>query len=202
MVGARIYDLMYRVWAPWDSAGVRGDLVGVLESGVVDAERFPRSIDLGCGTGANVVYLAQQGFDAHGVDFSIVAIRKARERAEHAGVSANFVVADLTSEEMPGIEGPFDFLLDFGTLDDLRGDARRAMAQTITRLSRPGSKFFEYCFHGVTEDLPRISFSGTSRMSHIAPGELEALFGADWEVEPVTEYAKWRIATFLLTRKG
>jgi len=149
-----------------------------------------------------VVYLADQGFDAHGVDFSDVAIRKARERAAHRRVSASFVVADLTSEEIPEIEGPFGFLVDFGTLDDLRGDARQAMAQTVTRLSRPGSKFFEYCFYGVTEDLPRISFSGTSRMSHIAPGELEALFGADCEVEPVTENVKWRIATFLLTRKG
>ena len=27
------YDLMYRVWAPWDSVGVRDDLRGLLESG-------------------------------------------------------------------------------------------------------------------------------------------------------------------------
>lgn len=201
MVGARLYDLMYRVWAPWDSVGVRKDLVDLLASGAVDPATFPRSIDLGCGTGANVVYLAEQGFDSHGVDFSNVAVQKARRRAEQAGVTATFVVADLTSEVLAGVDGPFDFLIDFGTLDDLRGEAREAMARTITRLSRPGSKFFEYCFYGVTEDLPKISFSGTSQMSHIAPGELERLFGDAWDVQPVTEYDKWRIATFLLTRR-
>lgn len=31
MVGARSYDWMYRVWAPWDAAGVREDLMGVVK---------------------------------------------------------------------------------------------------------------------------------------------------------------------------
>lgn len=202
MVGARVYDWMYRYWAPWDKVGLRSDLVALLDSGRVDAERFPRAVDLGCGTGANVVHLAGLGYDAWGVDFSELAIRKAGERASAAGVDARFVIGDLTSDSIDGVEGPFDLILDFGTLDDLRGAKREAMARTVTRLSRPGTLFLEYCFYGVTEELPRFSFKGTSKMSHIAPGELEALFGADWEIEPFAAYDQWRIAVFLLIRRG
>jgi len=52
-----------------------------------------RSLDLGCGLGSNVIWLAKQGWDATGVDFSDVAIERAKMRAKDSG--AHFVVADL-----------------------------------------------------------------------------------------------------------
>lgn len=201
MVGAAAYNWAYRIWAPWDSVGVRADLIHLLESDQISPEQYRRVIDLGCGTGANVVHLAGLGFDAWGVDFSEVAIRKANERKTRAGVEAHFVVADLTSDSIPGVSGSFDLLVDFGTLDDLRGSDRLAMARTVTRLSRPGSKFLEFCFYGATEELPAFSFKGTSRMSHIAPGEIEELFGADWTVEIFADHEAHKARTFLLTRR-
>ena len=200
MVKARVYDWLYRHWAPWDSVGVRKDLVDLLESGDVVPGRYPRSIDLGCGTGANVVYLAEQGFDSWGVDFSEVAIEKAHQRAAAAGVEANFVVGDFTAEEVPGVEGPFDFLIDFGVLDDLRRDDRAKMAATIKRLSRPGSKFLEYCFFQRRRELFSVGMS-IAGMRLIRPGELEELFDADWEIEEFASYPDWRTEVFLLTRR-
>ncbi len=200
MVGAAAYDWMYRWWAPWDKVGVRQDLLDLLARGDVDPIGYRRAIDLGCGTGANVVHLASVGFDAWGVDFSGVAIDKARKRAAVAEVNASFVIGDLTADAIDGVKGPFDLIIDFGTLDDLHGQARQAMAATVTRLARPGTKFLEYCFFGNTEELPRFSFKGTSKMSHIAPGELEDLFRDGWEVRPFAAYPDQRIAAFLLTR--
>lgn len=197
---AWIYDLMYRTRAPWDSIRVRPSLRALVEGGMITPDAYPKTLDLGCGTGANVVYLAKQGFESHGVDFSEVAIRKARHRAIEAGVQAHLVVADLTAE-IEGLETSYDFLIDFGTLDDLRGEARKKMAGTITRLSRAGSKFLEFCFYGSREELPWFSFRGTSRFSHIAPGELEELFGANWDVELLADDTDWRVASFLLTRR-
>jgi len=158
MVWASIYNLMYRWGAPWDKVGVRKDLLDLLARGAVDPVSYPRAVDLGCGTGANVVHLASLGFEAWGVDFSEVAIGKAKERAARANTKARFVVGDLTSEDIPEISGQFDFLIDFGTLDDLRGDARRAMARKATRLARSGAKFLEMCFFGETAELPPIRF--------------------------------------------
>jgi SAM-dependent methyltransferase len=149
-----LYDTMYRFGAPWDGVGVREDLIELIKSGLVDPDRYPRSIDLGCGTGANVVYLAEQGFDSHGVDYSRIAIDKARARAADAGVDVGLVVGDLTARSLPGLEGSFDFLVDFGTLDDLRGRDRVAMARLATDLARPGACFLEWCFYGETATLP------------------------------------------------
>ena len=198
---AKVYDWMYRHdRAPWDPVGVRKDLVDLLNGGEVTPARYPRSIDLGCGTGANVVYLAQRGFDSWGVDFSEVAITKARQRAAEARAEAHVVLGDFTADEIPGIEGTFDFLIDFGGLDDLKRAVRRKMAATINRLSRPGSKFLEYCFYRYRWGDPFSLGMQIFGMPSIVPGELEALFGESWAIEPFASYREWRTAAFLLTR--
>jgi SAM-dependent methyltransferase len=200
MVGSWAYDLMYRTWAPWDSVGVRQDLEALLARRDVSPERYPRWIDLGCGTGANVVHLARHGYESWGVDFSEVAVRKARKRAEEAGETSRFVVGDLTAPAIEGVVPPYDGILDFGTLDDLTGEDRARMAATITGLSRSGSIFLEYCFFGEREELPWMS-RNASKFSHVAPGELEELFGASWRIEPFADYPEWRTRVFLLTRR-
>ena len=189
----RLYDLMYRWGAPWEG-GPRAELVELVESGELTPERLRpgRAIDLGCGSGANAVYLAQHGFDVVGVDFSPVALDKARRRAESAGVAARvrFVQGDLTAPSIPAVNGPFDLLVDYGTLDDLTGEHRRQMARTILRLASPGATFLLWCFYASRSDLPWMSFSGPSRLSGaIAPGEESDLFGAAFEISrrPDTE---------------
>jgi 2-polyprenyl-3-methyl-5-hydroxy-6-metoxy-1,4-benzoquinol methylase len=109
------YEIIYRYFrAPWD-IGAREELVALVDSGRI---KPCRAIDLGCGTGANAIFLAQQGFDVTGVDFAEAAIEKARVRAKEAGVQAEFIVDDLTN--LRHVSGTFDFLLDYGVLDDLR----------------------------------------------------------------------------------
>ena len=78
-----IYNLLYRIGAPWDGPP-RPELVTLVENGVLTPARLApgRAIDLGCGTGANVRYLAQHGFEATGVDFSPVALRSAAEAGQ------------------------------------------------------------------------------------------------------------------------
>jgi SAM-dependent methyltransferase len=62
-----------------------------------------RAIDLAAGEGRNAIWLAEQGWDATAVDFSEVAIGKAREIAERRGVAITTEVADLTAyEPSPG----------------------------------------------------------------------------------------------------
>ncbi len=54
-----------------------------------------RALDLACGEGRNAVWLAEQGWQVVGVDFSDVAIAKARQLADARGVAVEWVVADL-----------------------------------------------------------------------------------------------------------
>jgi SAM-dependent methyltransferase len=58
-----------------------------------------RALDLACGEGQNTVWLATLGWTVTGVDYSEVAIAKARARAAREGVDAEFVCADLLEYE-------------------------------------------------------------------------------------------------------
>jgi SAM-dependent methyltransferase len=57
------------------------------------------AIDLAAGEGRNAIWLAERGWDATAVDFSEVAIDKARAIADHRGVSITVEVADLDTYE-------------------------------------------------------------------------------------------------------
>ena len=206
MVGSRFYDLAYRWgWAPWDAVGVRDELRSLLATGEVTPATHPRALDLGCGTGANVVELATRGFETTGVDFSAVALHKAGERARAAGVGEHcrFLEVDLTAASLPPAVGAgYDLLLDFGTLDDLRPEGRTRMAAHVAQLARPGAIVLFWCFYGARQELPRISFHGPSRITPaIEPGEEEQLFGEDFEIE---EFARTHphAACFLLHRRA
>lgn len=57
------------------------------------------ALDLACGEGQNAIWLATRGWRVVGVDYSEVAIRKARERAARESIEGGFRVADLLDFE-------------------------------------------------------------------------------------------------------
>lgn len=68
---------------------------------VAEVEGLPpgRALDLACGEGQNATWLATLGWRVTGVDYSQVAIEKARRRAEREGVEVEFACADLVEYE-------------------------------------------------------------------------------------------------------
>ena len=102
-----------------------------------------RALDLGCGTGTNVVYLARHGWSAVGVDFAGRAIAKARRRARDAGVSCTFVTGDVAALD---VSGPFDLALDIGCLHSMPVAARAGYATGLARVVRPGGTYLLYAF--------------------------------------------------------
>jgi SAM-dependent methyltransferase len=66
----------------------------------VAAELTPgRALDLGCGEGADAIWLAQRGWRTLGIDIATSAIDRARQAAQAAGLTADqirFVAADLS----------------------------------------------------------------------------------------------------------
>src|SRR5438105_1095757 len=79
---------------PWDTGRVSPELI----RRVAEFQIAPcRAVELGCGTGTNSVWLAQQGFDVTAIDISPTALDLARQRAADAGVAVRFVAADVTA---------------------------------------------------------------------------------------------------------
>lgn len=121
---------------PWDS-GIRSrELARVLGSEVVPRGR---AAELGCGTGTNAVFLAQQGFDVTAFDFAPLALEAARHRAQEAGVEIEWIAADLCRVESN--PGKFDFIFDRGCFHCARRIDLAGFLKTLEMLTRPGTKY-------------------------------------------------------------
>ena len=138
---------------PWDTGITPPELVNFVAS-----HPAGRALDLGCGTGTNVIYLAQHGWQAAGVDFAWSAIRAALRKVRQAGVEADLRVADVT--RLRGIHGPYDLVLDIGCFHNVPAAGRPAYRANVERLLAPSGAFLLYVHikpdaaaggHGVVE---------------------------------------------------
>lgn len=57
--------------------------------------------DVACGTGRNLLYLVQSGYEAVGLDIADVGLAQARQRLQQAGSSARLIVHDLDLPTWP-----------------------------------------------------------------------------------------------------
>ena len=194
----RFYDLLYRRGAPWEG-GPRDELVDLVRAGRLapHADRR-RALDVGCGAGANALFLAESGFEVTGVDFSPVALAKARSAAEARGLTnAMFVEADLLGDV--AVDGPIDLVVDYGTLDDFRPRDRARLAARIRAWTRPDGQCLLWCFY---RDRSWWRRAGARFPGGLRVGEQAALFGTAFEIERLpTPPAGSGFACFLMTRR-
>jgi len=129
----------------WDERYVSGDLpwdTGCPDTYLVQmVSRWPICrglvLDIGCGTGTNSIWLAQQGFDVIGLDLSAEAIAIATKRAAEQGVSCRFTSSDFLDFEVE--DWACFFLFDRGCFHSMPDEeARRAFAARAADVLSPG----------------------------------------------------------------
>lgn len=118
---------------PWETGQPSSELQRIVAEVSV---RPCRALELGCGTGANSVWLAQQGFEVTALDLSPLAIERARRRSDEAGVRVRFLAADVLHPS-PELADPFDFFFDRGCYHVVRREDPQAYVETLCRLSGP-----------------------------------------------------------------
>ena len=114
---------------PWDIGKPDHNLIQIVTTTPVPP---CKALDLGCGTGDNAIWLAQQGFDVVAIDVSSIAIERARHKAAQAGVHCAFVEQDVLERDVKG--APFHFAFDRGFLHIFDSEEqRRNIAETMSR---------------------------------------------------------------------
>ena len=156
----RIYRTLSPDQIPWNSETPPDELIRLVREGTV---RPCRAVDLGCGAGNYVIWLALQGFEVTGIDSSPMAIRMAQEHAEKAGARCRFVVANLLGD-LHEVAETFDFAYDWEFLHHIFPEDREAYIRNVHRLTRPGALYFSVCF---AESDPQFGGSGKYRSTRI-----------------------------------
>lgn len=92
-------------------------------------------LDIGCGEGKDMVYLAKQGYDVYGFDVTKNGINKTLRMAKENNVEVNAFVADINNFD---IKEKFDIIYSTGTiqyLDDDKIDAFFKKVKDMTNVN-------------------------------------------------------------------
>jgi cyclopropane fatty-acyl-phospholipid synthase-like methyltransferase len=123
--------LLFHYWyyrqPPWDTGVSPPELLEFIQNHVAG-----RAIDIGCGTGTNVITLARAGWKVTGVDFAPRAIRLARQKLNTEGVQAELLVKDAT--KLAGINEPFDLAFDLGCFHTLPQQGKAEYLRQLDRI--------------------------------------------------------------------
>ena len=74
----------------------------------INFDKTKRILDIGCGTGRHAIELAERGYHVVGVDLSQSQLKRAREKAEEAGLKMDFIQKDARKL---GFNDEFDFVI-------------------------------------------------------------------------------------------
>ncbi len=121
---------------PWDTGRPSSELRRILCEREIPAGR---ALELGCGTGTNAVFLAQQGFEVTAVDISPLAIEQAQAKVDEAGVNITLLTADLL--DLPDLGSPFPFVFDRGVYHAVRRENLTGFLDTLSQVSEPGGTY-------------------------------------------------------------
>ena len=147
-----------------------------------------RALDVGCGEGADAVWLARRGWRVTGVDVSGVALERARRHAGAAGVDVDWVHAGLLEAGLPS--GAFDLVSAHYPVLHKTPDARGERA--LLDLVAPGGTLLvvhhhiehEPHDHEPHDHVPHDhEHGGFDPALYVLPGDVAAVLSDDWVVE-------------------
>lgn len=139
-------------------------------------------LEVGCGEGQNVLYLAGEGYcNVNAFDLSEHGIAKVKRRCEAADVHLNAFVADLTTYEF---NETYDLVMSFGTLHFVR---KSDWKQFLNRAKENTSIGGLHIMQIFTDTVPVTEDIAPFAIGIAQDGEIRELY-KDWEILQFKSY--------------
>ena len=175
------YENIYKVRdiGPWTSEEPPKQLVDLIEKGII---KPCRALDVGCGEGFYSKFLAEKGFEVTGIDFSKLAIAKAKLNAPEV----DFKVIDAVKDNLTRL-GKYDFCLEWSIMHCIPPEQRKQyVAKIADRMNPKGlllSTSFNYMAekHGKPKQRKR-NTSGSTTLWFSSLNEMKKLFKSHYNI--------------------
>lgn len=152
----KAYQLPFTFWADFRIPTELKTLIAV--------ENPKSALELGCGLGRFSNYVAKQGVKTVGVDFSRIAIEKARTRIINENKKPDFLIADVTN--LHQLNKQFDVSFDVGCFHCLSDEEQYLYAEELNRLLKPGATHLIWAM----DDAPNGSKLNRSKITETFKG--------------------------------
>jgi len=147
------FNLFYLGHPPWDTGVSPPELIQLLK-----ATTPGRALDVGCGTGTNLVTMGTYGWEVVGVDIAWLSVLKARQKIRKAQMRSRVYHADVSGQLR--MENTFDLVLDIGCFHSLSGLEKGRYQQNLRAWLGESGTYLLYAHqrispssdHGITEE--------------------------------------------------
>jgi SAM-dependent methyltransferase len=138
-----------------------------------------RALDVGCGEGADAIWLARSGWTVTAIDISEVALGRARAAADRADAAVEWIRRDALQMAFPA--GSFDLLsMQYPALPKAAGEAAmRALLDTVRR----GGLLLAVYHDLDDEHREHMKSRGFDPADYVDADDLGQLLGDDFAVE-------------------
>jgi SAM-dependent methyltransferase len=137
------------------------------------------ALDVGCGEGADAIWLARQGWTVTAIDISDLAVRRAREAAELADAAVEWVCGDALQTPFPARS--FDLVsMQYPALPKAAGEAA---VRTLLDTVRPGGLLLAVNHDLDDEHREHMKSKGVDPVDYVGADDLARLLGDDFTVE-------------------
>jgi SAM-dependent methyltransferase len=136
-----------------------------------------RVLDVGCGEGADAIWLARGGWDVTALEVSGVALERAAGHARDAGVAVRWVHAELAQAPLP----PASFDLVSAQYPALLRTPGAAAERALLGAVAPGGLLL--LVHHAGMDTEPVRADGFDPADYVWPSMVAALLDEDWQVE-------------------
>jgi SAM-dependent methyltransferase len=138
-----------------------------------------RALDVGCGEGADAIWLARHGWTVTAIDISDLAVRRARAAAELAGAAVEWVCGDALRTPFP--VRSFDLVsLQYPALPQAPSEAA---VRTLLGTVRPGGLLLAVYHDLDDEHREHMKAKGVDPADYVGADDLRRLLGDDFTIE-------------------
>ncbi len=138
-----------------------------------------RALDVGCGEGADAIWLTRRSWKVTAIDISDVAVGRAREAAEMTGAAVEWVCGDALHMSLPARS--FDLVsMQYPALPKSAGEAA---VQTLLNTVRPGGLLLAVYHDLDNEHREHMKSRGLDPSDYFDADDLGRLLGDDFMVE-------------------
>lgn len=177
-----------------------------------------KALDLGCGTGNNLAFLAAEGFEAFGIEGSESAVNLAKKFILDQGLQAKVKQGDFAQLDFE--DSFFDLVIDRESIYANRLEAIAKIRSEVFRVLKPGGHFLSFCYsrqhsairqdggqeieEGTYAEFERGPFQGTGLAHFFTQAEVTDVLMKDFELiylkhhqlegfipDKKNEYAEW-----------
>lgn len=167
------FDDLYTGIPLWDVGRAQEEFVALADRGQI----VPPVLDVGCGTGENILEMAERGFEAAGIDAAPRAIGKAIDKARERGLDVRFLVADALALATLGRR--FRTVIDSGLFHVFDDEERAVFAASVADVLEPEGRYHLLCF---SEHVP-----GEWGPRRVTQDEIRRTFDRGWRIAEIVE---------------